>query len=114
MQFSSDGIRPAQSRAKTFIQAIAIAAGFIFAARAGGQPSPDTNLWQSVDAIPQKAAAQSWVQPETFRAFNLNHAVLRPLLGGAPKESMPPAMFSKTLITLPMPDGTLAQFRLVE
>jgi len=70
-------------------------------------------MWEA--QIPQKrAAAETWVQPEAFRAFHLHHELLRPLLDQAPKESARRAESSDALISLPMPDGTLARFRFVE
>src|SRR5437868_6765028 len=74
-----------------------------------------SSVWQGVAQVPQgNAPSDYWIQPQIFRAFNANHALLRPLLHAAPKESVQAAAFSQTLITLPMPDGTLAQFRFVE
>src|SRR5262249_40564400 len=79
------------------------------------QPQNGANLWESVDQPPQgKQPSELWVQPQKFHAFNARHNFLRPLLHGALKEANQKAAFSQTLISLPMPDGTLAQFRFVE
>ncbi len=68
-----------------------------------------------VEQTTQKAlASDTWVQPEVFRSFNLQHSRLNPLLGKAPKESKQLLASSDALISLPLPDGTLAQFRFVE
>jgi uncharacterized repeat protein (TIGR01451 family) len=77
--------------------------------------SAQDNLWQDVDAGARTSNfSQSWVEPDIFRALELNHAVLQPLLASAPVESVTPAALSKLLISLPQPDGTMAQFRFVE
>jgi len=87
----------------------------LLACPAGAQDSPETNLWQEVGKIPQNLLpSDAWVQPDVFRSFNLQHSRLRPLLGQAPKESARPLASSGALISLPLPDGTQAQFRFVE
>jgi hypothetical protein len=79
-----------------------------------GQPT-DAKLWEADAQIPKGGgAAQAWVQPPVFHAFNLHHAVLRPLLHAAPPEAAQRAFASQSIITLPMPDGTQARFRFVE
>ena len=87
----------------------------LFASSAHARTSPDTSLWQPVEQASQKrASSEAWVQPKAFRAVNLQHAQLRPLLGKAPQESAQTLVSSGALISLPMPDGTQAQFRFVE
>ena len=87
----------------------------LFVCPARAQTSPETDLWQPVEQVMQKGlSSDSWVQPEVFRPFNLQHSRLHPLLGKAPKESAQALASSGALISLPMPDGTQAQFRFVE
>jgi hypothetical protein len=82
---------------------------------ARAQTAQETELWQPVEQASQKRPqAETWVQPDVFRSFNLQHSRLRPLLGKAPKESVQALASSGALISLPMPDGTQAQFRFVE
>ena len=79
------------------------------------QTSPDTELWQDVAQAQQnRAQTETWVQPKAFRTANLQHSRLHPLLGKAPKESAQTPVSAGALISLPMPDGTQAQFRFVE
>src|SRR6266403_2106750 len=79
------------------------------------QGQNETNLWEGVQQIPPgRGPGSAWVQPQVFRAFNLRHAALRPLLSRAPKQAAQAAAFSQTSIELPLPDGTLARFRFVE
>ena len=87
----------------------------LFVCPARAQPSLESDLWQPVEQAAQKGgSSEAWVQPDVFRSFNLQHFRLRPLLGKAPKESAQPLASSSALISLPMPDGTTAQFRFVE
>src|SRR5437899_1280781 len=75
----------------------------------------NTQLWQNVSQVSAtKSALQAWVQPQVFKAFSFNHSLLNPLLAAAPSETKIAAPLSKTVIELPMPDGTLARFRFVE
>ena len=99
---------------KQRVRHIFAVAVFALATPLRGQP-PDTNLWSSVEQVPQgRGTADAWVQPAVFRAFNLNHTALQPNLRRALPEAAQRAAASPTLITLPMPDGTLARFRFVE
>jgi hypothetical protein len=82
---------------------------------ARAQTSPETELWQPVEPTRQNGlSSETWVRPDVFRSFNLQHSRLRPLLGQAPKESAQPLASAGALIALPMPDGTQARFRFVE
>jgi hypothetical protein len=87
----------------------------LFVSPAHAQTSPDTDLWQPVEQTSQKrVSSETWIQPKAFRTVQLQHSRLRPLLGKAPKESAQTLVSSGALISLPMPDGTQAQFRFVE
>lgn len=93
----------------TFLLGMLLAGGL----RVLGGSAAETNLWEA--EIPRKRAASgTWVRPDVLRAFHLHQDLLRPLLDQAPKESARRAEVSDALISLPMPDGTLARFRFVE
>src|ERR1051325_5347599 len=71
--------------------------------------------WQALDALPPGLiAADIRIQPQVFRAFNLNAAALRDSLSRAPAEFAPAIATAPAEISLPMPDGTLARFTLAE
>jgi len=77
--------------------------------------SPDPGLWQeAAQAQLNRPYAETWVQPKAFRTVSLDHAKLQPLLNQAAREPLPTLISSGALISLPMPDGTHAQFRFVE
>jgi len=82
---------------------------------ARAQALPETNLWQSVEqGIYGRPQSETWIRPDVFRSFQLQHTRLRPLLGRAPKGSSQAIASSGAVISLPMPDGTQARFRFVE
>ncbi len=90
--------------------------GALFLANlACAQTSPDTELWRdNAQAQQSRSQIDTWVQPKAFRTANLQHARLHSLLGKAPRESAQALLSTGALISLPMPDGTQAQFRFVE
>ena len=70
-------------------------------------------LWHSVeDLAPGRPLANPWMVPAAFKAFRLDPSGLAELLAHAPSEKNSAA--SPSVISLPMPDGSLAQFRFVE
>lgn len=79
------------------------------------RPVPETDLWQEAgQAATAHAESDIRVRSKAFRAVNLQHARLRPLLGRAPKEAAQSPAASDAIIDLPMPDGSAARFRFVE
>ena len=87
----------------------------LFVSPVHAQSSPDTELWHPVEQTSQKrVSSETWVQPKAFRTVHLQHARLHPLLDKAPQESAQTLVSSDAVISLPMPDGTQAQFRFVE
>lgn len=79
------------------------------------QPGPGKPIWKRVDAIAKnRPASDAWVQPEKFHAFNVDQASLRAALDPVPKEFSQEAKIALGEISLPMPDGTLARFKIVE
>jgi uncharacterized repeat protein (TIGR01451 family) len=87
----------------------------IFCWRVEGQnQGGETNAWRALERLPARPAADAWVQPKVFRAYELDPAQLRPLLAGAPHESSQAVAQSDAIISLPLPDGTFGRFRFVE
>lgn len=76
---------------------------------------PPEEIWQRVDKIPQdRPASQAWIHPQKFHAFKINHGQLRALLNRVGKESSHERKKPTSEILLPMPDGTLARFSIIE
>ncbi len=84
------------------------------------QPAPGKPVWQRVETIAKnRPATDAWLQvladgPIKFHAFNVDPASLRTALGRVPKEFSNEAKMASGEISLPMPDGTLARFDIVE
>ncbi len=85
---------------------------FFWATTARSVELTTNSVWQAVAQAPRTAATSSaWIRPKIFHGFNLNHAALRALLTRAPMES---AAAVPLEMPLPMPDGSLARFRILE
>lgn len=68
----------------------------------------DEGIWTRVDAGNlRKSAVERTTTPDRFAAFSLNKEILRQLLDKAPEEF---AGVGDLILSLPMPDGTLARF----
>ncbi len=79
------------------------------------QPAPGKPIWERVEAIAKnRPASDAWVPPEKFHAFKVDHVSLRAALERVPKEFSQEAKIAPGEISLPMPDGTLARFEIVE
>ncbi|MGI8410149.1 MAG: reprolysin-like metallopeptidase [Pyrinomonadaceae bacterium] len=70
-------------------------------------------VWTEVDDSVSRAqsADEHSITSESYKAFRLNKTVLRAILSGAPEEVSNLGIESDTIMTLPMPDGTFARFR---
>ncbi len=73
-------------------------------------------LWQEFDDTTlQQRLPDRVTIPNTYRAFKLDKSELQTLLRNAPMESMDAARNAAPLIiSIPMPDGTLSRFSVVE
>ena len=70
-------------------------------------------IWRGAGAIARQAGdAGRWIRPERFHAVHLDPAALREALARAPREFTPAA--ASAMIEFPMPDGSLARFRVCE
>ncbi|HWN11477.1 MAG TPA: M12 family metallo-peptidase [Pyrinomonadaceae bacterium] len=61
-----------------------------------------------------KGAADIAAQPEPYRTLHLNESAQREVLRHAPMEFSKASRQNRVVMTLPMPDGTLARFRVEE
>jgi hypothetical protein len=75
----------------------------------GGQ-----GLWQEIDERSISATGERVTVPVAYKTFRLDQNQLAALLALAPKEFSRTAFLAQTIITLPMPDGTLARFSIEE
>jgi hypothetical protein len=82
-------------------------------ARVQGNQSPD-GLWQEITETPALRSRAPALRPRSYRALQLNRSALAQLLQQAPLESSKAAKSAPVVMTLPLPDGTFAKFRIVE
>ncbi|UXI68134.1 reprolysin-like metallopeptidase [Tahibacter amnicola] len=81
----------------------------------GASPSVVSDgLWQDVAEASFARDGQRVVVPNAYRTLALDTAGLKARLAQAPLESKQPVTSSPFKMTLPMPDGTFAEFRVVE
>jgi subtilisin-like proprotein convertase family protein len=85
---------------------------FLSFAALTGQSSSD--LWQSVDPATIDLTGPRVIQPTKFTALRLNEVALLDLLSTAPLEGEAAATNSSTLLEIPLSDGTVESFRIVE
>ena len=81
-----------------------------------GQNIAPEKLWQEFDdSALQQRLPERVIIPNAYRAFKLDKAALQNLLRQAPLEFTDAARgVSPVIITVPMPDGTLSRFRVIE
>src|SRR5690349_13060627 len=72
------------------------------------------NLW--VDEAPNSFTVKVnvYLAPVSFRSVSLNKSELANVLNSAPDERNTKVKYSNTIISLPMPNGTMARFKIVE
>src|SRR5947208_11923650 len=78
------------------------------------QAQQPADIWQRVDKISSRPSSEAWIHPQKFHAFNINHGLLHSMLNRAGKEASHERRAPDTEFVLPMPDGTLARFKIIE
>ena len=90
-----------------------LCAGSIFAGQRG--KSADNNVWKLIDETQlNRSSDERLIIPQAYKTFSLNIAALRNVLNQAPDEFSDAARSTEVILTLPMPDGRLGRFRIVE
>lgn len=79
---------------------------------AHAQTSPDS-VWSAISESELAGrSTERQIDPIKYRTFRLNKAAVMPILDSAPAEFSNSSRFMQTILTLPMPDGTFARFRI--
>ena len=73
-----------------------------------------TLLWRQVSDESSALRGQRLLIPEKYKVFRLNKRTLNSSLAAAPLEFSETAKRNQTIMELPMPDGTMARFRIEE
>src|SRR5215204_4032265 len=98
---------------RRFFQSVVLFLTAVFLASTvlAGQ-SPD-EVWQETDASSlQFKSAERSVIPKAFRTFSVNKDNLLTIINKAPMEFTAAAQNNEVILTLPMPDGSFARFRI--
>jgi hypothetical protein len=98
---------------KNLIRMLAVATFLLgFNCVAGAQTSLD-HAWTAVDdSRLAERSAERTVIPSAYKTYALNRSVINSILSNAPEEFSGESRFAQTILTLPMPDGTFARFRI--
>jgi hypothetical protein len=81
---------------------------------APGRQSPD-GVWTELPAEQPGAPGFQFLQPQArLGRYALDGAALDGILAGAPREFLPGARAAAPVLTLPLPDGTFARFRVFD
>lgn len=72
------------------------------------------SLWQDVQPGSFSLRGTVYNAPLSFRTVQINHSEMRSLLSSVPMETQVRAQFSNSIITLPMPNGQMQRFSIVE
>lgn len=76
-------------------------------------PQPADDLWQDVNPTSMPGnTAENPLAAHNYRTLKMNRSLLLTRLNQAPREASPTG--SETVLSLPMPDGSLTNFRLEE
>lgn len=79
------------------------------------QAAPNDNLWTYLDEIPESPIdAPSYLRPEHFVSFSIDHSALRGALSAAPMEFTSADSLTPFTFSIPSPDGSLDSFEIVE
>lgn len=74
----------------------------------------EESLWSAVSEKEIPLTGTRYILPTQYKTFKLNLNQFRTVTGIAPMEFTPVAQYTKTYLELPMPDGSLKTFDIVE
>ena len=77
------------------------------------QTSPQ-NLWQEVDESQIVQVGERYIIPQVYRTIKLNVEEMQSFLSGAPLEFSNATRSTVFILDLPMPNGTMQKFSIVE
>ena len=105
-----------QKRLFLFIAAVFAINILVGTTLAQQQQNSQDGVWRQIDesALEQQRpeAAARFADPLFYKAFRLNKAALGDVLERAPREFSYAARNTETVLTLPLPDGAFARFRI--
>jgi hypothetical protein len=73
-----------------------------------------SGLWSEIGEKQIPKVGKRYITPHKYRTMKLNLSSLREILNLSPMEFTPVAQMTKTYLELPMPDGSMQTFDIVE
>jgi hypothetical protein len=70
--------------------------------------------WEDVQPGSFSLKGTVYNAPTTYRTVKINHSEIQSILNSAPDESQVKAQYSPIVLTLPMPNGQMGRFSIVE
>ncbi len=83
----------------------------VLAAFAGDDQKKSGGLWQEIGDQSSRPMGSDQNLPDAYRIFSLNQKSMKNLLRQAPEEFTDKVVSEPLILTFPMPDGSLARFR---
>ncbi|MGI8893826.1 MAG: reprolysin-like metallopeptidase [Bacteroidia bacterium] len=106
--------RPIAIWNKSVRNALTVSLFTIFILLPGKSFSQNSNLWQDADPARLSQQASRDIKPDVYRTVTLDVNALKSFLITTSRETVQTVTGSQTILTLPMPDGTFQDFRIVE
>jgi hypothetical protein len=73
-----------------------------------------SSIWSAIDEKAISISGKREIVPEKYKTYHLDMAGLKTILGQAPSDKTVLIKSSSTIITLPLPNGAIQKFHLVE
>ena len=84
---------------------------FVLTVTAQNNSKNTRNLWQEIGDQNFRQMVYTQNLPDMYRVFSLDQEAMKQILRQAPKEFTTEATRNPLILTMPMPDGSLARFR---
>ncbi len=101
---------------KFFNKSILLMSAFLmlFLSSNAQQFKGNSSLWSEIGEKQIPKVGKRYITPHKYRTMKLNLSSLREILNLSPMEFTPVAQMTKTYLELPMPDGSMQSFDIVE
>lgn len=78
------------------------------------QTTSTPSIWSEKQAKSISPAGKRLINPDVFKTLELDETAMHSLLASAPKEGVKNTATSQTILPIPLSDGTVEEFRIVE
>ncbi len=87
---------------------------FLISSQIGFAQFSSQNLWSDIDASQIVTTAERYIVPQEFRSVKLDAEGMKTLLSNAPMEFTEAARTNSLKLYLPIPDGSMQEFKIIE